>query len=287
MKTVFEFMMENGRVPLLDRGERPWTYKGWALPVVQEAQRYLGLMGKVADRWGYYLEILETEKLPERPIPRIQFGDEGSRDVARQLEDWTRIVGWDMGGWSDFSRLIEWLGWALGVEKEPPELAEEKNEKLYRAVDLKPFIMYPRDYLGQWICERLPSKHNATAFFPTPHEVCELMVQMTFHDEAQEGGDTRLKSVCDPCVGTGRMLLHASNFSLRLFGQDIDPLVTRITKIHGALWAPWMVFPLPESVVGEEKVPPPPESLPVPEEHRPEDGVPVYRVDDRGQGLLF
>ena len=39
-------------------------------------------------------------------------------------------------------------------------------------------------------------------------------------------------TVNDPCVGSGRLLLHASNISLRLYGQDIDPLAVAMCKIN-------------------------------------------------------
>ena len=75
------------------------------------------------------------------------------------------------------------------------------------------------------------------------------MTQMTMGDDA----DKRSKRVYDPALGTGRMLLHASNYSLRLYGQDIDPLVVKICKINGALYAPWMTFPLPSSIFGNDE----------------------------------
>lgn len=59
-----------------------------------------------------------------------------------------------------------------------------------------------------------------------------------------EGKDCRRESVCDPCVGTGRMLLHASNHSLRLYGLDIDATLCKATLVNGYLYAPWMVRPL-------------------------------------------
>ncbi len=49
---------------------------------------------------------------------------------------------------------------------------------------------------------------------------------------------------------SGRMLLHASNYSLNLWGQDIDPLAVAMCKINGALYAPWLTFPLPASILG-------------------------------------
>lgn len=49
------------------------------------------------------------------------------------------------------------------------------------------------------------------------------------------------------------MLLHASNFSLNLWGTDIDPLVIAACKINGVLYAPWLAFRFPAEIV-----PPPP-----------------------------
>ena len=58
-------------------------------------------------------------------------------------------------------------------------------------------------------------------------------------------GDARTKTVMDPCVGTGRMLLAASNHSYRLYGCDINPTVIKATLINGFLYAPWLVRPFP------------------------------------------
>lgn len=64
---------------------------------------------------------------------------------------------------------------------------------------------------------------------------------MTFPPE----GDARILTVCDPCVGTGRLLLHASNHSLRLYGMEIDPTLCLATLVNGYLFAPWLARPLP------------------------------------------
>jgi hypothetical protein len=66
-----------------------------------------------------------------------------------------------------------------------------------------------------------------------------MMAQITFGDS-----DNRLKSVNEPCVGTGRMLLYASNYSLILSGQDINLTCVKATLVNGYLYAPWMVKPL-------------------------------------------
>jgi len=51
--------------------------------------------------------------------------------------------------------------------------------------------------------------------------------------------------VMDPCAGTGRMLLAASNHSYRLHGCDINPTVIKVTLVNGFLYAPWLVRPFP------------------------------------------
>lgn len=69
--------------------------------------------------------------------------------------------------------------------------------------------------------------------------------------------------------------------------MDIDPAVIRVCLINGALYAPWLAFPLPAEILGAPQPPPPPAPLPVPDEHRPPADVAVFRCDDCGQGLLF
>jgi hypothetical protein len=158
------------------------------------------------------------------------------------------------------------------------------NEQLYRQVNLQPLLERPYDYLGAFVAEHKARGWNPTGFYPTPHPVVECMVRMTMHDTQSGGRDPRTLSVCDPAAGSGRMLLHASNLSLCLFGQDIDALAVAMCKINGALYAPWMAFPLPASIIGTH-VNPPPASLSVPDP--PPDEIAVFRVDDRGQRLLF
>jgi N-6 DNA methylase len=106
----------------------------------------------------------------------------------------------------------------------------------------------PADYFGDVMCE-LKGRRNRTGFYPTPHSVCEMMARMTFFDAGRDGAvDLRKATVCDPCVGTGRMLLHAANYSLRLYGQDIDPRVVQACLINGALYAPWIAWPFDENI---------------------------------------
>jgi hypothetical protein len=272
------FVDQHGRLPHLGDVPPPWRYRGWLLFYVMQLH---ALVPPVGNRWDYHMRTLEAGRLLDEPIPQIAFGPADTK-VFSLLRDWSRLIGYDCGGWSDFRMLLDWLCWGLAVSKEESRLSDQVNETLYRTVNLVPLLQTPYDYLGEYVTAGKAKGWNPTAFYPTPHPVVECMVRMTMHDTRQDGRDPRTLSTCDPCVGSGRMLLHASNFSMRLFGQDIDPLAVAMCKINGALYAPWLSFPLPAAILGAQVEP----ALPL-EPDQPPAGVPVFRVDDRGQGLLF
>jgi len=266
------FVHQVERLPRLGDAPAPWHYRGWLLPYVMLIHE---ICPSVGNRWGFYLRTLEVRKLLDEPIPQITFGPPDKR-IASMLHDWSALIGRDCGGWSDFRTLLDWLAWGLALTSEEPHLTEQVNEKLYRTVDIGPMLEHPYDYLGDFVAQGKAKGWNPTAFYPTPHNVVELMVRMTMHDNCDDR-DPRTLCVDDPCVGSGRMLLHASNISMNLFGQDIDPLAVSMCKINGALYAPWLSFPLPESILG------------VPDRALSQDDQPIFRVNDRGRGqrLLF
>lgn len=240
------FYHRNRRLPRLGDAVAPWCYRGWLLLyVILIHHQY----SAVADRWGYHFRTLEAGHLLDEPIPQIAFGPSDAK-VFSLLQEWVRLIGRDCGGWSDFRILLDWLSWGLALSHEAPRLNGDVNEQLYRQVNLGPLLECPYDHLGEFVSIHKANGWNPTGFYPTPHSVVECMVRMMMHDAHQEGRDPRTLSVCDPCVGSGRMLLHSSNFSLCLYGQDIDPLAIAMCKINGALYAPWMSFPLPPSIIG-------------------------------------
>lgn len=245
-----DFISKNKRFPHLGDPVPPWEYPGWLLRYVVMHNRH---NEGVPDRWGYLLRTLEARQLLDEPIPRIKFGAP-DRSVFSSLDQWVRVPNWDVGGWSDFRTLVEWLSFGLQLRDNLPDLSPDKHERLYREVNIVPMLETPYDYLGQWISERKGNGWNPGAFFPTPHPVVECMVEVCYFDVGNEedgrgGKDPRVLSVCDPCVGTGRMLLHASNHSMNLFGQDIDPLLCQVAMVNAALYAPWIVCPLPEEIL--------------------------------------
>lgn len=245
MMDVYAYLAENGRLPRIDDDPPPWRYRAWLLSYAVENQRrrFRGMV----DRWGYYLECLDLGRLPDHPIPQVYF--ERDKHAAHLLTRWINILDEHSGGWSSMRDLVDFLSFALGTERRDPNLPDKVSERLYREINLVPWLVHPYDYLGEYIAARRGSGWNPNAFYPTPASVVRAKASMIFAD----AGDCRAKTVLDPACGTGRLLLEASNYSLRLYGQDVDPLMVQICKINGALFAPWMAFPLPESVFGEKE----------------------------------
>lgn len=240
------FLIDNGRLPFITDDPKPWGYRGWLLPYRQMCEAH----PLVPKRYDYVLRSLDAGKLLDEPIPQVRFlgeGEPATRQGMKMLEDMVGIVERRSHSWNNFREFAEWLGFALGVLKTKSPLAEDVQEQLYRKFSLEPFLLHPTDYFGQYLAEQGHGKRNG--FFPTPMCVCEVMTRINFHDAGTS--DLRLATTQDCCVGTGRMLLTASNYSLRLYGQDIDALCVLITKINLALYAPWYFIPdsfFPEKV---------------------------------------
>jgi hypothetical protein len=137
------------------------------------------------------------------------------------------------------------------------------------------------DIFGLLFTERVGSgKYNPNAFFPTPQTVSNMMAAMVM-----EGSTDKMSSVLDPCVGTGRMLLAASNYSVQLFGCDIDRMCVLACSLNAALFMPWMLVPKGEAMpeptieaVSEARVSWGHSPLPLSKKHK---------KDSKGRLLLF
>jgi N-6 DNA Methylase len=221
---------------------------GWQLPDL------LLLDDKFTGRWDYWFNAMVTKQLPSDLLPPVDFDTTPHQDTMKMLTaTLDSISGHGRGshrGWSSstyFDYFSQWLLFGLGHggherNGEPPKEplgCNGASARLLKVFDLEMLLRHPYDYFGDILAECAYGKHNS--FYPTPHHVCELMVKVIM----PEGEDLRTKTVCDPCTGTGRLLLHASNHSMRLFGMDIDPLLCRLALVNGYLYSPWLVRPLP------------------------------------------
>jgi hypothetical protein len=242
--SVLRHTIENTRPKkclLEDSLKKPVTH-GWLLPYLLATDDFLWR------RWNHWYELMLAGAVQDSVIPPIEWCSHGSPVARKMLERTLDCItkhgcwkGWS--SWTYFNFLMDWLLFSFGhpayaIPPQEPAGAEGACWRLYQVFNLETLLAYPYDYFGDILAE---NHHGRRAgFFPTPMPVVELMARMTVGDE-----DARKKTICDPCVGTGRMLLAASNFSYRLYGCDIDSTVIKATLVNGYLYAPWLVKPFP------------------------------------------
>lgn len=250
--SMFRKCLENHKPNKIDPNLKRNLTHGWMLSYL------LSIDYMTWQRWAYWQKISISNKLIPEKIPQIEFGHNGGTStgqgsIARKhLENVLGLIpntgnNWlSWGDWRIFEYFLDWLLFGfghVGTKEEPqePSQCEGASMRLYQAFNLGNFMAYPYDYFGDMLAEH--NHGRRIGFFPTPHPVCEMMTKMLFHDAEASGKDTRVLTVNDPCVGTGRMLLHASNYSFRLYAQDINPIVIKCCLVNGYLYAPWLVKP--------------------------------------------
>jgi hypothetical protein len=236
--------------------------RGWLFETL------VALESVIHGRWRYWLAILDRGTISGPvdvwAIPQVPFADtaashqptlkpwglpEPSADLAAQCGSRAEAVaniqdtfGWAFARGARLDEVVEWWLWAFGssTPKQKPKLDPAVEVRLYCGVELHRLIAHPADWAA----------HIATLYygdnggrhcgwFPTPISLCNLTVAMTFgqHPEA----DLRTKTCVDPCVGTGAMLLPASNYSLRISGMDIDRTMVMLCQWQAYLYVPWMI----------------------------------------------
>ena len=220
-------------------GAPPTLQHGWLLPYLLLAEDSLW------GRWNHWHEMMLAGRIIGS-IPPIDWesGPAARRMLEASLNSITTHGSWQgWGSWQVFDYFMDWLLYGFGHRGQPSLPAEPADfagasERLYQVFNLETLLAWPHDYLGEILAENRHGQH--LGFYPTPMEVARMMAAMTVGGE-----DARSKSVCDPCVGTGRLLLAASNHSYRLYGSDINPTVIKATLVNGYLYAPWLVRPFP------------------------------------------
>jgi len=213
---------------------------GWLLPVLIQCE------SACWGRWDHWFRTMEAGHILAEPIPQIDFQPDAA-GLARKMHEKSldaiargSWLGWD--SWRIFDYYLDWLLYAFGSpqQTEPPrEVEDGAFARLYQVFCLEAMLAWPADLFGDMLAENRHGRANG--FFPTPHSLVELMTKLTFGD----GGDHRLQTVNDPCTGTGRMLLHASNHSYRLCGQDINATVLKACAVNAYCFAPWIVRGFP------------------------------------------
>jgi len=200
-------------------------------------------------RWAWWLERLEKrdfDTIKSSDIPKITFnlyrGHEPHHKALKMLNLCVDTIKRREGRYSGngaLMALIDWLSWSLGLQDEAPGIKVETHQELYQTFCLDLIMGAPCDYWGILLSDLQHGK-GTTSFYPTPSEVVTLLT-----DIISEQDGPAMRSAYDPCLGTGRALLEASNHYLLLSGQDIDSSVLKCAKLNFALYVPWAIVPPP------------------------------------------
>ncbi len=246
-----DFTVENGRIPFAADSPPTWAYSGWLRYLVLVAEDS-GLLKK---RWHYVFESIDNGHVLDTPLPATDFSGahQAGEKAARIFMGWCDLLDGSRSHWERMRLVMEFLAWGFGIGDAPPKISDEEALRLYaghetgksarRGVnsrDLIELYKHPCDLFGYTLSQSIGSGWNPNAFYPTPEGVVMCMVEMTTHDTKDV--DQRGMMVNDCCCGTGRMLIHAGQRSMRLYAQDIDYMMVLATKINFAFWCPWGLY---------------------------------------------
>ena len=210
--------------------------RGWMLPILLAADMLF------TGRWDYWFDILEKGTIEgSGPIPQIQWSknNEAQHQVKKMLLECLDGVHHKGGTISDFA---DWLLWGMAGTDTPPNISAEVNEHFYRTFNLEAVLRHPTDYLSGLLEEASSmGMKQALGYFSTPFDVTKMMADMAIGtpDTPEQLEEMKGKSVCDPCVGCGAMLLPASNYMLFGYGQDINPVAIKLCRVQMYWYAPW------------------------------------------------
>lgn len=209
--------------------------RGWLRPYL------LQLSDMFNGRWSYWLRTIDNGRPLDDPIPKIDFDGFPNAEAKKNITDCIRFMQ-AKGHSNAWMQFVEWLLWGFG-DKIQPEFPREVTEAVswhwYQTFNMGLLLKYPCDYMAWGSCELkdMTRSHSGLGYFPTPGNVVQFMVEMTMTDA------DKCKTMTDPCMGTGIMLLYASNYSLRLFGQDICLDMVKMTMVNAWLYMPWVACP--------------------------------------------
>lgn len=193
-------------------------------------------------RWTYWAKTIENKKPLDEPIPKIQFLSSPNPEASKNLKDCVEFMqrkGYSSESWMNF---IEWLLWGFGAKLQtefPIKVTEEISWYWYKTFNMGILMKYPHDYMSWGSCElaNMARSGNSNGYFPTPQHIVKMMNLMIMTDA------DKTKTVCDPCAGTGIMLLEASNYSLRLYAVDISLNMCKMATVNAFLYIPWLAYP--------------------------------------------
>lgn len=190
---------------------------------------------------------LETLARPE-PIPFLKPGDAGFDKTLTMLKACFSAAGGDSQrpGMREVGYLARWILFSLGhpYQTRPPTMdngpAGAKRTRLEHEFDLSQLIRFPSDYFGHLLAlSKYGQRH--TSFYPTLQPVSALMAELG-HQVDQCSKPMR---IFDPCLGTGRLALEASNYARALVGWERDRPLLEVALANFMLYAPDFALPIP------------------------------------------
>jgi len=160
-----------------------------------------------------------------------------TKEVIKKLDEYVNKVNYDFSHWLDVS-----LSAIEGRDKEYMALIKDMDkEKLMDYCKafgvLSGFFLdgYYDDVLGQYYADRYRATSNG--FYPTPFNVSLMMAKML--------GVNKEDTVCDPCVGSGSLLLatkyviheehgwmESCHFIPKMYGVDIGSVQVKMCKLQ-------------------------------------------------------
>lgn len=181
--------------------------KGWLLPFL------IGYDELLWGRWNYWLDILQKGTIAgSGDIPQITWTEPSSAPAIATTKMLSQCLNHHDANIDTFA---DWLLWGLAAGEGYPNISDNLNEHYYRVFDLFLVLDNPTDYLSYLLCEQTGKGYKkGLGYYPTPFNLTQLMVEILLpHDDKPEL--LKNKTVHDPCIGCGAMLLPASNYFLR------------------------------------------------------------------------
>lgn len=194
-------------------------------------------------RWQYWLDIRATQVVIGKPIPQVRFltsGDEGYQLALKMLEHCLDVPGYH-NNTHTFYNFVDWILYSYGspLVDDISHVPVIQSAFWYENFRAQLMLMYPGDYFAELFQSVYGKGSNVHSFFPTPSHVATFMATAAFAGGPSE--DAKYQEVCDPCCGTGALLLPASNHSLRITGIDIDENMVKMCTLNGYHYIPWAV----------------------------------------------
>lgn len=196
---------------------------------------------ELSPRWQWMCHLHFYKKMATEDFPQTVFNDDRNQRAFKFVE--SLLQPFQNIFLDDLLKFLLHRFGHTGYEKLPANIHDKHIAHWESLFDLEKVLDFECDLFGDYYgYEITKGLRDKSGYFPTPQNVCNMMVEMTMTNAELTA------SVNDPCVGSGRMLLSASNKALFLSGNDINPVCVRMTLVNGYLFAPQIVAPPPQEI---------------------------------------